>query len=124
MEPRIDTFVAWAHRPEYGVDWSAVSFPAWVDLRREPNNPHDENAIAVYLKGNKCGYVPATEAAHLAPEIDKGWCCGAFLKKLRSGDGEWWVDIVIHCNPDSDYCFGMLQRWFHYYGGEVLPGMG
>lgn len=44
---------------------------------REPENPHDENAIAIYVKkinGEKksVGYINRGLAAQLAPEIDAG----------------------------------------------------
>ena len=44
---------------------------------REPNNPHDENAINIYVhthKGEKksVGYINRNLAAKLAPEIDQG----------------------------------------------------
>jgi hypothetical protein len=45
-----------------------------VKLVREPNNPHDSNAIAVYAEGarNKAGYVPAARAKSLAKLLDAG----------------------------------------------------
>lgn len=49
---------------------------AWVELRREPKNPHDANAIAVVAHTDtfhaKVGYVPADIASTLAPFIDRG----------------------------------------------------
>lgn len=36
-------------------------------LVREPANPHDKNAIAVYVR---VGFVKASEAASLAPKLD------------------------------------------------------
>jgi hypothetical protein len=49
-----------------------------VELRREPENQHDENAIAVWvapenkieLKGMMLGYVPRQVAEVLAPKLD------------------------------------------------------
>lgn len=41
-----------------------------VELRREPTNPHDKNAIAVLHKGRKIGYFSAGQAADYAPLID------------------------------------------------------
>lgn len=49
---------------------------AWVELRRERNNTHDANAIAVIAHTTKMharvGYVPAKVAATLAPAMDAG----------------------------------------------------
>lgn len=43
-------------------------------LQREPENPHDRNAVAVYaVPGrNRSGYVPKSVAARLAPLMDSG----------------------------------------------------
>ena len=41
-----------------------------LDLRREPGNRHDRNAVAVYINQLRVGYVPATVAASVAPIID------------------------------------------------------
>ena len=43
------------------------------ELIREPDNPHDKNAIRVALFGHfKFGYIPAPIAKELAPQIDSG----------------------------------------------------
>lgn len=43
-----------------------------VVLTREPDNPHDPNAIAVHVPaaGGKVGHVPREIAARMAPELD------------------------------------------------------
>lgn len=44
-----------------------------IRLRREPENPHDANAIAVFNhRGVQVGYLPREEAAWLAPLLDAG----------------------------------------------------
>ena len=48
-----------------------------LELRREPDNKHDRNAVAVYVTGSsgrrvQCGYVMATQAEVLAPALDAG----------------------------------------------------
>jgi hypothetical protein len=40
-------------------------------LVREPENPHDGNAVAVYGRGRKVGYLSAAKAASLAPHLDR-----------------------------------------------------
>ncbi len=45
--------------------------------RREPENTHDSNAVALVLPGDPermIGYIPARVAARLAPHLDRG--CG------------------------------------------------
>ena len=43
-----------------------------LELRREPGNEHDANAIAVHAGGAQVGFVPRELAAELAPELDAG----------------------------------------------------
>jgi hypothetical protein len=47
-----------------------------LELRRDPGNPHDPNAIAVYLcpahPGAQVGWVPRAVAEEIAPAIDAG----------------------------------------------------
>jgi len=43
-----------------------------VLLQREPTNPHDKNAVAVFSEdGVKLGHVPRTEAPTVAKAIDE-----------------------------------------------------
>ncbi len=43
----------------------------YVGLVRDPGNPHDANAIAVYnTQGQRIGYVPREQSAILAPYVD------------------------------------------------------
>lgn len=44
-----------------------------VELRREPNNRHDPNAVAVHVRGHKVGHIPANEAAPVAAAFDAGF---------------------------------------------------
>jgi hypothetical protein len=39
---------------------------------REPDNPHDENAIALWSAAAQVGHMPAVTAAILAPMVDGG----------------------------------------------------
>ena len=48
-------------------------------LVREPNNPHDPNAIRVELAGLYLGYVPRDIAKDLAPQMDAGKIFMAFF---------------------------------------------
>lgn len=43
-----------------------------LNLIREPDNPYDPNAIAVYHMAHRVGYLPRTLAAELAPQMDQG----------------------------------------------------
>src|SRR3954447_18123966 len=43
-----------------------------LTLRRDPNNEHDTNAIAVHAGEEQVGWVPRELAAELAPQLDSG----------------------------------------------------
>ena len=43
-----------------------------LELRRDPANEFDANAIAVYAAGEQAGFVPRELAAELADELDAG----------------------------------------------------
>ncbi len=43
-----------------------------VDLVREPDNPYDENAIAIYFEDKKIGFVPAESNEVLSRILDAG----------------------------------------------------
>lgn len=55
-----------------------------LELRRDPGNPHDPNAIAVHA-GEQVGWVPRELAAELAPDLDAGrpWSA-VVLRELRA----------------------------------------
>jgi hypothetical protein len=58
-----------------------------LELRRDPENPHDANAIAVHgAGGEQVGWVPREVAAELAPEIDEGrpWAAVVLREQRRS----------------------------------------
>lgn len=73
-----------------------------LQLRREPKNVHDKNAIAVWLEcralfgllksWRKIGYIQASRAEKLAPKIDSGE-----MKIAR-------VSVVnLYCPPDLNH---------------------
>lgn len=65
-------------------------------LVREPDNPHDPNAIRVeapFIRGEKLGYIPRTEAAVFAPEIDSGITYTAWISSVDQGKRQVFIDI-------------------------------
>lgn len=59
-----------------------------VELRREPTNPHDSNAIQFVVGDVVVGYVPATIAAWLAKLCDAGWMFHGRIKACDPWDDE------------------------------------
>ncbi len=58
---------------------------ALLELRREPENPHDRNAIAVRYGNLQLGFLNKRLAAHIAPLIDAGARYGAHVASLTGG---------------------------------------
>ena len=57
-----------------------------LELRRDPANEHDSNAIAVHAGGAQVGWVPREVAAELAPQLDQGkpWAAVVLREQRRS----------------------------------------
>lgn len=59
-----------------------------LELRRDPENEHDPNAIAVHPDGGgeQLGWVPRELAAELAPQLDAGrsWAAVVLREQRRS----------------------------------------
>ena len=59
-----------------------------VRLVREPDNPHDRNAIFVCREnGQGIGYIPADSSFRMADEIDRGWVYAAEIAEITGGVG-------------------------------------
>jgi HIRAN domain len=74
------------HADALASDAAAPGRP--LELRRDPDNPHDPNAIAVHPAGGgeQVGWVPRELAAELAPELDAGrtWSALVLREQRRS----------------------------------------
>jgi HIRAN domain len=68
------------------IESDAVAPGRPLELRRDPDNEHDPNAIAVHAGGAQVGWVPREVAAELAPELDQGrpWSALVLREQRRS----------------------------------------
>jgi len=55
-----------------------------LELVREPDNPHDPNAVRVEWRGRRLGYVPRRENSALAWAMDRGEPVSARISILRA----------------------------------------
>jgi len=64
----------WAYEAQRECDKANLLVGAAVELRREPDNPHDPNAVAIVLRytGSKLGYIPREIAKDLSKWLLKG----------------------------------------------------
>jgi HIRAN domain len=74
------------HAEALASDLVAPASP--LELRRDPENPHDPNAIAVHpaAGGEQVGWVPREVAAEIAPDLDAGrpWSAVVLREQRRS----------------------------------------
>ncbi|HJY76317.1 MAG TPA: HIRAN domain-containing protein [Burkholderiales bacterium] len=64
--------------------WHELRVGDALGLEREPDNPHDPNAIAVTWRGRKLGYVPRRDNATLAWGLDRGAPLQARISRLAA----------------------------------------
>ena len=62
--------------------WPQLNTGDALDLVREPDNPHDANAVRVEWNGRKLGYVPRAENGALAWAMDRGEALRACVSRL------------------------------------------
>ncbi len=60
-----------------------------LTLRRQPDNPHDPNAIQVLWQGHMLGYVPRRENKGVARALDRGDPLTARVVALRPDESPW-----------------------------------
>ena len=68
---------------EAAAVWPQLREGDALELVREPENPHDANAVRVLWQGRKLGYVPRAENAALAWALDRGESLQARISVLR-----------------------------------------
>lgn len=56
-------------------------------LKREPKNPYDEKAIAIYFDAHKLGFVPREDNLIVANLIDSAFEMKAFIEDIDWSDG-------------------------------------
>lgn len=79
--------------------WAALRGYAMLSLVRETDNPHDPDAVALYWKGRKLGYLPRGENFLVARLLDRERTLSARVRRLLP-DAEHnqrvRVDVVLH----------------------------
>jgi hypothetical protein len=69
--------------------WPAMREGDRLTLVREPDNPHDANAVRVEWRGQKLGYLPRAENRAVATAMDGGENVAARIEKLRPHRNPW-----------------------------------
>ena len=63
--------------------WAEVRLGDELALVREPDNPHDRNAVRVQWRGHKLGYVPRAENEAVARQLDRGTRLIARISRIQ-----------------------------------------
>ncbi len=71
------------------VLWDNMRVGDPLTLVREPQNPHDANAIRVEWKGQPLGYVPRRDNRDVARQIDRGAPVQARIVNLKEARNPW-----------------------------------
>ena len=69
--------------------WPSLAVGAGLKLVREPENTHDDVAVAVYFHKDKLGYVPRGENSAIAQMLDRGESLAASISRLQVADDPW-----------------------------------
>jgi HIRAN domain len=101
--------------------------PVAATLRREPDNPHDANAIRVEVDGRLVGRVRREVAAQLAPALDRRRCpafvvCGVIRGGSRSKRHlglHLWLERRLSDGPEVDLEDGLLEVSWPPTGREI-----
>jgi HIRAN domain len=101
--------VAGAGRHHEIADAAAPGRP--LEIRRDPANEHDPNAIMVLAAGELIGFVPRETAAELAPELDAGrpWSAIA-LREARDSPRDRRTGLTMLLAPDASVSFVTWRR--------------
>jgi hypothetical protein len=89
------------HAAALASDAAAPGQP--LELRRDPGNPHDANAIAVHAGGEQLGFVPRELAAEIAPALDAGrpWAA-VVLREQRASPRDPRTGVTMLLAPAAE----------------------
>jgi len=71
------------------VLWDNMRVGDALVLVREPQNPHDANAVRVEWKGQPLGYLPRRDNADVARQMDRGEKLQARIVRLTEARNPW-----------------------------------
>ena len=69
--------------------WPFLRVGETLRLRREPGNPHDRYAVAVWFRNEHLGYIPQRENRTLARLMDQGEQLEATIVRLLDEQNPW-----------------------------------
>ncbi len=85
----LETVVAGFQYYEGEKVWKSLSAGTRLTLKREPENPYDEMAVAVYSGSRKLGYLPRMDNTTTAQLMDSGSKAYAVITHTNRSDNPW-----------------------------------
>jgi hypothetical protein len=69
--------------------WMEIKQGDALEMIREPDNPHDRNAIRIEWRGHKVGYVPRAQNRAVAAAMDAGVRLTARVSSISDNKNPW-----------------------------------
>lgn len=82
--------------------WSMMRVGDSLQLAREPQNPHDANAVRVLWRNEMLGYIPRRENSDVARQMDRGAPVKARIVKLNEARNPWQrieFEVYVELSP-------------------------
>jgi hypothetical protein len=79
--------------------WPALAKREHLELRREADNPHDPNAVALCWRGRKLGYLPRGENLVAARLLDRSRNLSARIERLTPSaehNRRISIEVLLH----------------------------
>ncbi|NVD43504.1 HIRAN domain-containing protein [Qipengyuania atrilutea] len=75
-----------------------------LELKREPDNPHDPMAVAVLTERSVCvGYLNRVRAGWIGSKIDRGYDVRAIVERVRGRSMKGVpLDVILRINMDGE----------------------
>ena len=75
-----------------------------LELVRQPDNPHDPLAVAIFTASDTCvGYLGRDRAAWIAPKIDRGYLVSAIVERVKGINlPDATLGLVLRVNLDGE----------------------
>lgn len=84
--------------------WNMMRVGDTLQLAREPQNPHDANAVRVLWRNEMLGYIPRRENSDVARQMDRGAPVKARIVKLKESRNPWQrieFEVYVELQPGS-----------------------
>ena len=74
-----------------------------VDLVREPDNPHDPSAVAVFSdRGVRIGYLGADRCGWIGSKIDRGYDVRAAIGRIMRAGQAGYLGVLLRVNLQGE----------------------